>query len=94
MNLQELKSLLIGVVLVCSVMLAGPLNSHASPADPFNVSSANATNATKVVKAKRRAGLAERFGTMVNVPKVNQVSFDLSAPTATDFGDWEHETLR
>jgi hypothetical protein len=92
---HELKSLSVGVVLVCGVMLAGPLTSQASPADPFAVSSAKALDATKAeAKPKPRIWLAERFGAMLSAPKVSHKSLDLTTTSAQDFGDWDSEARR
>jgi hypothetical protein len=92
-SFQELKPLLIGVVLVCGVMLAGPLTSHASPADPFAVGPVKVAEAGKA-KLKPRFSISERFGAMLDQPKVSQKSFDLTTITATDFGDWEQDVPR
>jgi hypothetical protein len=87
-----MKSLFIGVVLVCGVMLAGPLTSHASPVDPFAVSPVKVADAGKVqAKAKPRVALVERFAAILDAPKVSQKSFDLTETTANDFGDWDQE---
>jgi hypothetical protein len=94
-SLQELKSLLIGVILVCGVMLAGPLTSHASPVDPFALLSTTAEMANAGTKAgaktKPRLALTERFSSLLGAPKVSQTTLDLTATTATDFGDWDDE---
>jgi hypothetical protein len=92
-SFQELKSLLFGVVLVCGVMLAGPLTSHASPADPFAVTPVKVADAVKA-KSKPRASIGERFGAMLGSPKVSQTSFDLTLISATDFGDWDQDAPR
>jgi hypothetical protein len=92
-SLQELKSLTIGVVLVCGVMLAGPLTSHASPADPFAVTPVKVANVGKA-KAKPHLSMGERFGAIIGSPKVNQTAFDLTATTARDFGDWDQDVPR
>jgi hypothetical protein len=92
-SFQELKSLMIGVVLVCGVMLAGPLTSHASPADPFAAAPVKVADVGKA-KVKPRASVSERFGALLGNPKVSQKSFDLTATTATDFGDWDQEVSR
>jgi hypothetical protein len=93
-SFQELKSLVIGVVLVCGVMLAGPLTSHASPADPFAVTAAKASPAKPQAAIKPRADAAERRNATLSAPKISQTAFDLTATKAHDFGDWDHETLR
>ncbi len=87
---QELKSLMIGVVLVCGVMLAGPLTSHASPVDPFAVKPVKAADAEKA-RVKPRVLITERVGAMLGSPKVSVKSLDLTLVAATDFGDWEHD---
>jgi hypothetical protein len=92
-NFQDLKSLMIGVILICGVMLAGPLTSHASAADPFAVAPLKIADAGKT-KLKPRLSLVERFGGMVSTPKVSQKSFDLTATAATDFGDWDQDAPR
>jgi hypothetical protein len=92
-SFQELKSLMIGVVLVCGVMLAGPLTSHASPVDPFAVTPVKVADAPKA-KLKPRASVSERFGALLGSPKVSQKSFDLAATNAADFGDWDHDAPR
>jgi hypothetical protein len=93
MSFQDFKPLMIGVVLVCGVMLAGPLTSHASAADPF------ATGPTKTAdddkpKLKPRVSLVGRFSGMLSTPKVSQKSFDLNATAAADFGDWDQDAPR
>jgi hypothetical protein len=92
-SFQDFKSLMIGVVLVCGVMLAGPLSSHASSADGFAVTTAKFVESGKV-RQKPRVSLTERFGALLGNPKVSQKSFDLTATTATDFGDWDQGAPR
>ena len=89
---QELKSTLIGAVLVCGVMLAGPLTTQASPADPFAALSAKAADAA--AKPKPRVWVSERNAAALNGPKIKQQPLDLAATAPADFGDWENETLR
>jgi hypothetical protein len=92
---HELKSLMVGVVLICGVMLAGPLTSQASPADPFAVSSAKTVVAARTeTSPKPRVRLAERFSAMLSAPKVRQSSFDLTAISSQDFGDWDADARR
>jgi hypothetical protein len=87
---HECKSILLGVVLVCGVMLAGPLTSQASPVDPL---SARAAKLAVAAKQPPRVWLAERFGTMLAAPKVTQKSFDLSKVQPQDFGDSEPDAV-
>jgi hypothetical protein len=87
-TLQDCKSLLLGVVLVCGVMLAGPLTSQASPSDPFGAVSGQGA------KPKPRVWIAERFGAMLSGTKVTQTAFDLGATTTRDFGDWDEAVRR
>jgi hypothetical protein len=97
-SFQDFRPLMIGVVLVCGVMLAGPLTSHASAADPF-ATAPFATGPTKTAdadkpKSQPRVSLVERFSGMLSTPKVSQKSFDLNATAAADFGDWDQDAPR
>jgi hypothetical protein len=84
---HECKSMLVGVVLVCGVVLVGPLKSQASPVGAS--SSPTATKLADKAQPKHRVWLAERFGTMLAAPKVTHQTFDLSATLPQDFGDSE-----
>jgi hypothetical protein len=91
-SFQDFKSLIIGVILVCGVMLAGPLTSHASAADPFSATPAKIAEGKP--KAKPRVSLVERFAGMASAPKVSHKSLDLTATAAADFGDWDQDVPR
>jgi hypothetical protein len=87
-DFQELKSLFVGIVLICGVMLVGPLTTHASPSDPFARPAALARTGTPNV-AKPRVWISERIGAMLSGPRVRRETLDLSVTSDRDFGDWE-----
>ena len=87
---QDLKSLVVGVLMVIGVMLAGPLTTHASPADPFARPPSKSVSVAKpLVKAK-----SPTAATALTAPNIRQMAWDLTTTTAQDFGDWEQEILR
>jgi hypothetical protein len=92
-SFQDLKSMMIGVVLVFGVMLAGPLTTQASPSNQsYRLNIAKPSDAT--VRAKPRAVMVERFGSMLGAPKLKSGPLDMTTSSAQDFGDWEPDSIR